>query len=331
MHRRNRTSTVSRAILPRRRGRGEFVNGMSSPRLRVSAVKEDSYERFAMLPLWGLRRRRSWRTTRTAWRRRCSTRSCARRWRSAASSATPSTIRPPARPTTSTADPSASSPRSTSWAPGRRARTRTWRWMPRSPPTTPGSDAGGRVRHRAGGRLRQDLRGRARRILNLQLDPYYLAPLGLGPMTTAALQASAYMARTGATDRDLADDRGAQPRRRGAQHGRAAAERRQRRRAAAARRGRSSRCARATCRRSARARPACCSRPKARRRSMCKQPAWIQRRRSSRRDADARRARFDPQRQHRAGRREGASRWPGWRRERTSTSSSCWRRSRPRR
>jgi acetyl-CoA acetyltransferase len=46
--------------------------------------------------------------------------------------------------------------------------------------------------------------GQPERILNLQLDPYYLAPLGLGPMTTAALQASAYMARSGATDADLA-------------------------------------------------------------------------------------------------------------------------------
>ena len=47
--------------------------------------------------------------------------------------------------------------------------------------------------------------GEPERILNLQLDPYYLAPLGLGPMTTAALQASAYMARTGTSDRDLAE------------------------------------------------------------------------------------------------------------------------------
>jgi acetyl-CoA acetyltransferase len=42
------------------------------------------------------------------------------------------------------------------------------------------------------------------RVLNLQLDPYYQAPLGLDPISTAALQASAYMARTGASDRDLA-------------------------------------------------------------------------------------------------------------------------------
>jgi acetyl-CoA acetyltransferase len=47
--------------------------------------------------------------------------------------------------------------------------------------------------------------GQPERILNLQLDPYYVAPLGLGPMSTAALQASAYMARSGATDRDLAE------------------------------------------------------------------------------------------------------------------------------
>ncbi len=80
----------------------------------------------------------------------------------AASSATPSTTRSPARPTTSTAGPSASSPRSTSWARGRRGRTRTSRWTPRSPPTTPGSHADRRVRHRHGVRLRQDVGGRAR-------------------------------------------------------------------------------------------------------------------------------------------------------------------------
>lgn len=42
-------------------------------------------------------------------------------------------------------------------------------------------------------------------ILNLQLDPYYQAPLGLDPTSTCALQASAYMAATGTTDRDLAE------------------------------------------------------------------------------------------------------------------------------
>ena len=47
--------------------------------------------------------------------------------------------------------------------------------------------------------------GAPERILNLQLDPYYVAPLGLGPMSTAALQASAYMTRSGASDRDLAE------------------------------------------------------------------------------------------------------------------------------
>ncbi len=46
--------------------------------------------------------------------------------------------------------------------------------------------------------------GEPERVLNLELDPYYHAPLGLTPAATAALQASAYMARTGATDRDLA-------------------------------------------------------------------------------------------------------------------------------
>lgn len=42
-------------------------------------------------------------------------------------------------------------------------------------------------------------------VLNLQLDPYYQAAMGLDATSTAALQASAYMARTGATDRDLAE------------------------------------------------------------------------------------------------------------------------------
>src|SRR5215475_9936221 len=46
--------------------------------------------------------------------------------------------------------------------------------------------------------------GEPERVLNLQLDPYYQAPMGLDPVSTAALQASAYMARTGATDADLA-------------------------------------------------------------------------------------------------------------------------------
>jgi acetyl-CoA acetyltransferase len=47
--------------------------------------------------------------------------------------------------------------------------------------------------------------GEPRRVLNLQLDPYYQAPLGLDPVATAALQASAYMSRSGATDRTFAE------------------------------------------------------------------------------------------------------------------------------
>ena len=46
--------------------------------------------------------------------------------------------------------------------------------------------------------------GEPERVLNLQLDPYYQAPMGLDPVSTSALQASAYMARTGTTDADLA-------------------------------------------------------------------------------------------------------------------------------
>jgi acetyl-CoA acetyltransferase len=46
--------------------------------------------------------------------------------------------------------------------------------------------------------------GDPRRVLNLQLDPYYQAAIGLDPISTAALQASAYMARSGKGDADLA-------------------------------------------------------------------------------------------------------------------------------
>ncbi len=46
--------------------------------------------------------------------------------------------------------------------------------------------------------------GEPERVLNLQLDPYYQAPLGLTPTATSALQASAHQARTGVTDADLA-------------------------------------------------------------------------------------------------------------------------------
>lgn len=47
--------------------------------------------------------------------------------------------------------------------------------------------------------------GQPERIVNLQLDPFYQAPMGLDGISTAALQASAYMAQTGTTDRDLAE------------------------------------------------------------------------------------------------------------------------------
>ncbi len=46
--------------------------------------------------------------------------------------------------------------------------------------------------------------GEPERVLNLELDPYYQAPLGLTPTATAALQASALQARTGVTDADFA-------------------------------------------------------------------------------------------------------------------------------
>src|SRR5262249_53785036 len=47
--------------------------------------------------------------------------------------------------------------------------------------------------------------GEAKRVLNLQLDPYYQAAIGLDLGSTWALQASAYMQRTATGDRDLAD------------------------------------------------------------------------------------------------------------------------------
>lgn len=46
--------------------------------------------------------------------------------------------------------------------------------------------------------------GQPNRVFNLQLDPYYQAAIGLDLASTSALQASAYMSRTGTTDRDLA-------------------------------------------------------------------------------------------------------------------------------
>ena len=42
-------------------------------------------------------------------------------------------------------------------------------------------------------------------VLNLQLEPFYAAAIGLDPTSTAALQASAYLARTGVDDRALAE------------------------------------------------------------------------------------------------------------------------------
>jgi acetyl-CoA acetyltransferase len=46
--------------------------------------------------------------------------------------------------------------------------------------------------------------GEQDRVLNLQLDPYYQAAIGLDPASTAALQASAFMRRAGIGDGDLA-------------------------------------------------------------------------------------------------------------------------------
>jgi len=46
--------------------------------------------------------------------------------------------------------------------------------------------------------------GEPNRVFNLQLDPYYQAAIGLDWTSTLALQASAYMARTGAGDAELA-------------------------------------------------------------------------------------------------------------------------------
>ena len=47
--------------------------------------------------------------------------------------------------------------------------------------------------------------GDLNRVSNIRLDPYYQAAIGLEVTSTSALQASAYMARSGAADRDLAE------------------------------------------------------------------------------------------------------------------------------
>ena len=182
--------------------------------------------------------------------------------------------------------------------------------MPPSPPTTPGSAC-----RRASATPRwwsataRSSEGEPERILNLQLDPYYLAPLGLGPMSTSALQASAYMARSGATDRDLAEiaarNRAAGARNPDAQLREAAsADELQRtpwaveplREGYVPPIGESAVV------------------PDARRRGQGGedvQAAGVDpRRRSARRDAEPRRARSDAQRQHRAGRPRRRWRWP---------------------
>ncbi|MCX8071465.1 MAG: lipid-transfer protein [Candidatus Binatia bacterium] len=46
--------------------------------------------------------------------------------------------------------------------------------------------------------------GEPRRVTNLQIDPYYHAPLGIDGVVSAALQASMFMARSGVSDRELA-------------------------------------------------------------------------------------------------------------------------------
>ncbi len=42
-------------------------------------------------------------------------------------------------------------------------------------------------------------------VLSLQLDPYYLAPLGLDPVSLAALQARSYLLAAGKSERELAE------------------------------------------------------------------------------------------------------------------------------
>ncbi len=51
----------------------------------------------------------------------------------------------------------------------------------------------------------QPTQGELREIMTLQLDPYYLAPLGLDQVSLAAVAARAYLDATGHTERDLAD------------------------------------------------------------------------------------------------------------------------------
>lgn len=47
--------------------------------------------------------------------------------------------------------------------------------------------------------------GELDRVLNLQLDPFYLSAIGLDPVSTAGLQASAFMERARKSDHDLAE------------------------------------------------------------------------------------------------------------------------------
>ena len=47
--------------------------------------------------------------------------------------------------------------------------------------------------------------GKLREIMTLQLDPYYLAPLGIDQVSLAALQATAYLEGSGRSERDLAE------------------------------------------------------------------------------------------------------------------------------
>ena len=107
--------------------------------------------------------------------------------------------------TTWWARPSASSWPSTPWGCGRPCARATWRWTGPGPCTrrgrccrrarsTPPSSTA------SGGRRRRQLD----RVLALQLDPYYMAPLWPDPVALAALQAQALIDAGSATEADFA-------------------------------------------------------------------------------------------------------------------------------
>ena len=153
--------------------------------------------------------------------------------------------------------------------------------------------------------------GEPERVLNLQLDPYYQAPLGLDPTSTVGAAGERLHGAHRRDRRRPRRRRGAQPRRRRAQPRRAAARGGDAPTSCSRRRGWSSRCAQgylppigesATC-------LVLAAEGKAEK--LCERAGVDPRRRPPHRAADARRARPVAQRRRRARRARRRSRWPG--------------------